>query len=172
MAAIRNALPGTAPVAKFKDRKTAVQRIRSGSQKWPIQVERSRLRPLGSGVRGTAYLTDRRNAAPSSMLVHRSLSATAAVSFPKCRGSSRLALPSASSVSRRLQRHRRRSGKMPSQEHEPDLPSPTRCSSIVAVTKRPSSDQDRGPPNRVGSTEAAARPRLNRGRAPNRTADS
>ena len=27
MAAIWNALPGTAPVAKFKDRKTAVQRL-------------------------------------------------------------------------------------------------------------------------------------------------
>jgi transposase-like protein len=30
---------------------------------------------------------------------------------------------------------RRRSGKMPSQQHEPDLPLPTPCSSIVAVTR-------------------------------------
>jgi len=37
---------------------------------------------------------------------------------------------------------------------------------------RPSSDQDRGASDRVGGTEAAARPRLTEAAHPNRTANS
>src|SRR5258708_29415865 len=36
MAAIWNALPGTAPVAKFKDRKTAVQRLWAAFRQLPV----------------------------------------------------------------------------------------------------------------------------------------
>src|SRR6202049_3097633 len=36
MAAIWNALPGTAPVAKFKDRKTAVQRLWAAFSQLPV----------------------------------------------------------------------------------------------------------------------------------------
>jgi hypothetical protein len=39
MAAIWNALPGTAPVAKFKDRKTAVQRLWAAFDQLPVPSE-------------------------------------------------------------------------------------------------------------------------------------
>src|ERR1700731_3701770 len=39
MAAIWNALPGTTPVAKFKDRKTAVQRLWAPLGQFPVASE-------------------------------------------------------------------------------------------------------------------------------------
>src|SRR6202023_2002311 len=50
MAAIWNALPGTTPVAKFKDRKTAVQRLWAAFGQLPVASE-----PAGSSPgRGAA----------------------------------------------------------------------------------------------------------------------
>src|SRR6202045_1117102 len=50
MAAIWNALPGTAPVAKFKDRKTAVQRLWAAFGQLPVSSDRKSTRLNSSHV--------------------------------------------------------------------------------------------------------------------------